>query len=110
MTERRATVAVLGGGIAGLAAAYFLGNYGYRPIVFEGSSAVGGLGSAIDHDGARLDRFYHVLLNTDADLLDLIAELDLADRLTWSSTGMGFYLGGRLYSLNTPLDLLRFSA
>lgn len=107
---RNQRVAVLGAGIGGLAAAYHLSGYGIRPVVFESSAQLGGLGTAIDHQGVALDRFYHVLLESDRELLALINELELSERLHWTSTGMGFHIGGRLYGLNTPLDVLRFGA
>jgi protoporphyrinogen oxidase len=50
------------------------------------------------------------MLDSDADLCGLIDELGLSDRVTWQETGMGFYLGGRLYGFNTPTDVLRFGA
>ncbi len=103
-------IAIIGGGISGLASAYFLARQGLRPIVLEASDRLGGLATHFEHDGVALDRWYHVMLDTDADLRALIDELGLRERLVWSETGMGFYLGGHLYGFNTPLDVLRFGA
>ena len=103
-------VAVLGGGIGGLASAYFLAKAGHRPVVFESSTQLGGLGTHFEHHGVTLDRYYHVILDSDAELIGLIGELGLADQLHWSETGMGFLVDGRLYGFNSPLDLLRFGA
>ncbi|HYD50879.1 MAG TPA: NAD(P)/FAD-dependent oxidoreductase [Terriglobales bacterium] len=107
---KRDSVVILGGGVAGLTTAYFLGRAGYRPLVLEASDQLGGLGASFQHDGVTIDRFYHVLLDTDSELLGLVDELGLAEHLVWQATGMGFYLGGRLYGMNSPLDLLRFAA
>jgi len=38
-----ARIAIVGSGPAGLAAAWFLGNYGHRPTIFEAQPQVGGL-------------------------------------------------------------------
>ena len=103
-------VAVVGGGIAGLASAHFLAKAGHRPVVFESSGQLGGLGTHFEHQGIALDRWYHVILDSDAVLVGLIGELGLADQLRWSETGMGFLVDGALYGFNTPLDLLRFRA
>jgi protoporphyrinogen oxidase len=103
-------IGVIGGGIAGLAAAHFLRAAGYTPVVIEAGDRVGGLGADFEHEGVSLDRFYHVMLDSDADLRALIAEVGLADRVVWSETGMGFLVDGRLYGFNTPVDLLRFGA
>lgn len=103
-------VAVIGGGISGLATSYFLLQQGYQPVLLEAADQLGGLGTYFEHQGARLDRFYHVIVHSDADLRGLIDELGLADRVVWRATGMGFFLGGRHYAFNTPLDILRFGA
>ncbi len=109
-TSNGKRVAVVGGGIAGLAGAHYLLNAGFTPVVFEASDQLGGLGTYFDHRGTRLDRYYHVILDSDSELCELLAELGIADRLVWRETGMGFRLGGELYSFNSPLDLLRFRA
>jgi protoporphyrinogen oxidase len=101
---------VIGGGIGGLATAYFLTRQGLRPVVLEASDRLGGLATHFEHEGVTLDRWYHVMLDSDADLCGLLAELELTEHITWAETGMGFYLGGRLYAFNTPLDVLRFRA
>lgn len=103
-------VAILGGGIGGLASAYFLLKAGFTPVVLEASDRLGGLGTWFEHEGVHLDRYYHVILDSDAELCALVAELGIADRLVWRETGMGFRLGGELYGFNSPLDLLRFRA
>lgn len=103
-------VAVLGGGIGGLASAYFLLKAGFTPTILEASDQLGGLGTWFDHRGVHLDKWYHVILDSDADLCGLLGELGIADRLVWRETGMGFRLGGKLYGFNSPLDLLRFRA
>lgn len=104
------TIAVIGAGVGGLATAELLSRWGYRPVVLEAGDCLGGLATQFDHAGTALDRFYHVILDSDAELCGLIGELGLADHLLWRETGMGFYLGGALYGFNTPADVLRFRA
>ncbi|HLK10818.1 MAG TPA: FAD-dependent oxidoreductase [Candidatus Binatia bacterium] len=106
----RLRVGIVGGGIAGLASAHFLARAGHVPVVLEASAQLGGLGTHFEHDGVSLDRFYHVVLDSDADLCALMADLGCADRLVWRETGMGFLVDGALYGFNTPADLLRFGA
>jgi protoporphyrinogen oxidase len=103
-------VGVIGGGIAGLASAHFLLKVGHVPVVLEASGQLGGLGTDFTHEGVSLDRFYHVILDSDADLLGLIDDLGMSDRLVWRETGMGFLVDGVLYGFNSPADLLRFRA
>ena len=108
--ESPARVAVIGGGIAGLASARLLANAGHVPVVIESSDQLGGLGTHFEHEGVMLDRFYHVILDSDADLCGLIRDLGHGDRLVWRETGMGFLVDGHLYGFNSPADLLRFRA
>ncbi len=103
-------VAVIGGGIGGLASAHELLKAGHRPVVLEASDALGGLGAHFEHDGLSLERFYHVILDSDADLCALVAELGMTGDVVWRETGMGFLVDGKLYGFNSPLDLLRFRA
>lgn len=103
-------VAVLGGGITGLAAAHFLAKAGHRPIVFEASPELGVLVTDFEHLGTRLDRWPRVVRPDDSELLAVIAEVGLADQLQWSDTAAGVILDGRLYGLDTPVDLMRFRA
>lgn len=102
------TVAVIGGGIGGLAAAHYLTEAGWRVTLFEASDRFGGLGSFFDFEGDALDRFYHVILPTDAELLALLGELEMADSVYWRETTLGFYYARELFPLNSALDLLRF--
>jgi protoporphyrinogen oxidase len=110
MAHAAKRIGILGGGIAGLASAYFLLRRGYTPVVLEATDRLGGLGTHFDHRGTTLDRFYHVILDSDSELCALLTDLGIADRLIWRETGMGFRLGGALYGFNSALDLLRFKA
>ena len=52
--RRPASVVVVGAGFSGLSAAYELVLRGYRPIVLEADSVVGGLASTFTIEGTRL--------------------------------------------------------
>ena len=103
-------VAVIGGGIAGLATAWRLCLAGRRVTLFEAGATLGGLGDTFDHDGHPLERFYHCMLPTDRHLLGLLGEIGLGDAPQWKETTFGILSGDRLHRLNTPMDLLRFDA
>jgi len=101
-------VAVLGGGISGLVSAYRLLQKGNHVTLFEATDELGGLGATFQHKGATMEQFYHVMINTDENLLALLKELKLDQEITWTETKMGFLYGRTLYPFNTPLDLLGF--
>lgn len=101
--------AVIGGGISGLASAFRLAERGHSVTLFEGEDFLGGLGTTFPYRGGHLERFYHCILPNDDALIRLIRAVGLGDELLWRGTDMGFMYQGRVFPLNTPGDLLRFS-
>ncbi|ADJ49118.1 hypothetical protein AMES_7294 [Amycolatopsis mediterranei S699] len=104
-----AHVAVIGGGICGLAAAHRLVRRGTRVTLLEGSDQLGGLGTFFADGDQWAERFYHCIMPSDASLLALLGELGLRDAVQWRETTMGMVVDGRRHPFNSPLDLLRFS-
>jgi protoporphyrinogen oxidase len=102
------TVAVLGGGISGLAASHYLTKAGWNVTLLESSNQLGGLGTYFEYQGDFLDRFYHVALPTDDHLIALLEDIGLTDAIYWTNTSLGILYERSLYPLNTALDLLRF--
>lgn len=101
-------VGVLGGGLAGLTAAYELAKKGHQVLVFERAPYLGGQASTFEVEGTRLERYYHHIFTGDADMAKLIEELGLADRMQWLESKVGFFHQGQIYDFVTPMDLLRF--
>ena len=104
----RPTVAIVGGGILGMTAAYRLAQAGVAVSLFERSSDLGGLVGSFEFDGHDVDRFYHVILPTDDRVRGLAEELGLADRFRFRPTKVGFYDDGRLFSMTSPKEALTF--
>ena len=103
-------VGVIGGGAAGLAAAFELLRQGHTVEVFERAPFLGGQASTFDVGGGRLERGYHHLFTSDTDMVWLIHELGLGGKLAWVPSRVGLYHSGRIWPFTTPGDLLRFSA
>lgn len=101
-------VAVLGGGMMGLGAARHLARAGCRVTVYEAGPSVGGVSAACELGGFTVDRFYHTILPGDAELLGLLAELGLGDRVAWRVTRTGFARAGRRHSVSNLGEFLRF--
>ena len=104
----RPGVAVIGGGILGLTAAYRLAQAGVQVTLYERAPDLGGLVGSFDFDGHDVDRFYHVVLPTDDRVRGLAEELGLADRFRFRPTKVGFYGDGRLFSMTSPKEFLTF--
>jgi protoporphyrinogen oxidase len=103
-------VAIVGAGIAGLTAAYDLTGQGHRTTVYEASPTVGGLASGFRDETWDwwLERFYHHWFTSDRDVIGLIHELGLADRLLFPRPITAIWHEGGMYALDSPLALLRF--
>ncbi len=101
-------IAVLGGGITGLATALALSGAGVRVTLFEADGDLGGLGTTFPWRDTHLERFYHCILPDDHALLPRIHELGLGSELLWRETQMGFMYQERIWPMNTPKDLLTF--
>ena len=101
-------VGIVGGGAAGLSAAYYLTREGHYAEVFERAPFLGGQASTFTVGEGQLERGYHHLFVSDVDMVELIHELGLGDKLAWLESKVGLFHGGRIWDFNTPMDLLRF--
>jgi protoporphyrinogen oxidase len=102
-------VAVIGGGMAGLAAADSLSREGFTVQILEAAPVVGGLGRSVVVGGEEIEAYYHHVFPQDREVRDLIARLGRADDLEWRAASTGVLHQGRVYSFDSPLDLLKFS-
>jgi protoporphyrinogen oxidase len=101
-------IAVLGAGPMGLAVAYELVKQGYAPQVFEADDRVGGMTATFDLGGLSIERYYHFHCISDKDFLTLLDELQLADKMNWVETKMGFYYQNQVLPWGNPIALLMF--
>lgn len=103
------SVLILGAGISGLTCALRLAEQGHDVTVMEGSDQLGGLGTFFEHDGRTFEKFYHCMLPSDGPLLGVLEHLGLTDEIYWRPSSFAYAHAGRIFPLNTPVDLLRFS-
>jgi len=102
-------VTIIGAGFTGLTAAFELARNGIAVIVLESEPAIGGLAAAFELGGAKLDRFYHHWFTNDLEVMALIDDLGLRDKVEINPTNTGVYYANNFFKLSTPLDLLRFT-
>ena len=93
----------------GLVTAWYLAKAGVRVTVFEKEEEVGGLSRSEEiMSGLQWDRFYHVILSTDAELLGFLDEIGLSSQVYFKETKTGFFTHGRLHSVSSTSEFLRF--
>ena len=84
-------VGIIGGGAAGLAAAYELGLRGHSCEVFESAPFLGGQASTFMVGETPLERGYHHLFRSDQSMIDLMKELGIEDQLSWIDSNVGYF-------------------
>jgi squalene-associated FAD-dependent desaturase len=79
------SVAIAGGGIAGLAAGCALAEAGFRVSLFERRPYLGGRASSYQHPGTGevVDNCQHVLLGCCTNLLDFYRRAGVQDKIRW---------------------------
>ncbi len=101
-------IGIVGGGIAGLAAAYRLQQYGYDVRVFEAGEAVGGLAASYETRGDPIERFYHHLSASERTIVELAEELELGDAVEWRVGKNAYYVDGVSHPLDTPWEIIAY--
>jgi protoporphyrinogen oxidase len=101
-------IAIIGSGFLGLTLALRLRNRGDRVTVFESASEIGGLASAWQIGDVTWDRHYHVTLLSDSFTRKIVEEIGLGDEFQWVETKTGFYTDGKLVSMSSTPEFLKF--
>lgn len=104
---------IIGGGLAGLAAAYRLAGRDEITII-EKEPEPGGMASsyAVNSSNTKtgtyhIEKYYHHIFASDMELISLIEELGLGSRLEWLRGTTGYFFNGKIYPMNTPLQIMR---
>src|SRR6266496_2184611 len=92
------TVAVAGGGLAGLAAGCALSDVGFRVTLFEKRPFLGGRASSYEHPGTGevLDNCQHVLFRVCTNLVEFYERIGVADKIRWFDQMNFIEPGGRI--------------
>lgn len=101
-------IGIIGGGITGLTAAFYLLRSGARVTILEAGAQPGGLSTHFNFGPFSWDKYYHCILTSDSALLRLIDDLGLKRELHWTETKTGFFGNGRIHSMSSALDFLKF--
>jgi len=91
------TVAIAGGGLAGLAAACALSDAGFRVTLFERRPFLGGRASSYEHPGTGevVDNCQHVLFRVCTNLVEFYQRIGVAGQIHWFDQMHFIEPGGR---------------
>lgn len=103
-------IAVIGGGITGLTAAYFLSQAKHQVIVFEKENILGGLVSSFKAAGWDwpLEKFYHHFFSSDQELRVLIEKLNLKDKLLFKKPKTSLFIDQEIFRFDNLKSILLF--
>src|SRR5579863_6137714 len=91
------TVAIAGGGLAGLAAACALSDSGFKVTLFERRPYLGGRASSYEHPGTGevVDNCQHVLFRVCTNLVEFYCRIGVEDKIRWYDEMTFIEPGGR---------------
>ncbi len=103
-------IAIIGAGYGGMVAAYDLKKAGHAVVIFESAQYVGGLASGFKepHWDWSVEKFYHHWFQSDAEMLGLIRELGLEDKVRFPRPLTVMYYKKKWYPFDSILNALRF--
>lgn len=101
-------IGIIGGGLAGLSAAYYLKKNGYDVRVFEASNEIGGLAGSYNTKGDTIEKFYHHLSRSEKTIVELSEELGIGEKIEWRIGKNAYYAGGKVFPLDNPWQILTY--
>jgi len=101
---------VVGGGLAGLAAAWRLARAGRSVAVFEREPVLGGQAQGFRRAGRRYPGAYHHVNARDRTLMDFLRATGLLARVRWRPAEVACLIEGQAHVLASPRGLLSFPA
>ncbi|MEA5386043.1 NAD(P)/FAD-dependent oxidoreductase [Haloarculaceae archaeon H-GB2-1] len=101
-------IGVVGGGLAGLAAASRLQAQGHEVQVFEASDDLGGLAATYETRGDPIEKFYHHLSKSEETIVEVIDDLGLGEALEWLYMSNAYYVDGVVHPMDKPWEILAY--
>ena len=90
------SVAVIGGGLAGLATALALGSAGHPVTVYEARPFLGGRATSYAVNDITIDNCQHILLRCCTNLIDFYRRLGVAEQIQFYREFYWIEPGGRM--------------
>ena len=103
-------IAIIGAGIAGLSAAYDLLAAGHQVILYEAAGQAGGLAAGFQDERWEwpLEKFYHHLFTSDDQIISLVKELGMEDKLFFPRPTTSVIYDGKIVPFDSPQRWITF--
>lgn len=100
-------VCILGAGLTGLTAGLQLAD-DHHIVILEKNPVPGGCLASENYGKYTLETLYHHCFSGDKELFSLLESLSLKEDLIWLKGSTGYYMGGKLLPLTTPIEILKY--
>ncbi len=97
-------IAIIGAGLSGLLSAYYLTRK-FDVTVYEQADDLGGLSQSIDCEGISIEKYNHFFSPKDYELLRVLSELGLKNKLYWKNVKQVFISQDSVIEQNKLGDL-----
>ncbi|MDJ0754394.1 MAG: NAD(P)/FAD-dependent oxidoreductase [Ardenticatenaceae bacterium] len=106
----RKKIAVVGAGITGLSAALDLARVGHDVTVFEAAPQTGGLARGFQDERWQwpLEHFYHHLFQSDKEIIHLVDELGIKEKLFFPKPQSSIFFQNRIYPFDSIPSFFNF--
>lgn len=101
-------IGIVGGGMAGLAAARRLQTHGHDVHVYEATDQIGGLAAVYGTAGDPIEKFYHHLSKSEQTIVELATDLGIGDAVEWRVGKNAYYVDGIVHPMDAPWEILAF--
>lgn len=103
-------IAVIGGGLTGLTAAFRLTQKGQEVTLFEKENQLGGLAASFKKEGWdwAVEHYFHHFFASDQAVKNLARQLNLEKKLFFHQPKTSLYLEGKIFRFDNPQSLLSF--
>ncbi len=103
-------VAVIGAGVAGLAAAHDLARAGHAVTLYEAAGEPGGLAAGFRDPNWDwpVEKFYHHWFQSDTDVLGLINEIGASSKVFFPRPITSLWYQGRAHPFDSPIAALKY--
>jgi protoporphyrinogen oxidase len=111
MSKLDMQIVIIGSGLAGLSAGYKLYKSN-EVVIFEKDAEIGGMAASYCQEFSKkkyfIEKYYHHILRSDSELLDLRRELGLKGQILWLRGKNAYFVDDKNYPMNTLAEILRF--
>lgn len=101
-------IAILGGGLSGMAAADKLVDMKHDVAIFEKQGFLGGMASSFSHGGVLIPKHYHHVFDHDFITHHYLRRFGLYDNMIWTRIKMAIAVDNKIYDFTSPSSLVKF--